>query len=162
MSALIFYIIIYSILTVLLFSLLVFSIITQVNFPAFIANWTSSSLRNYTFIISFTLVLFSIAGIPPLAGFFSKMTILLAIIAQKYYITALFIVIVSSIGCFYYIRLIKTFFFIKTSKISFWISSSKRQAIELPIGVLMFLNLTFCVYPDLLSLVATSLSLILL
>ena len=31
-----------------------------------------AGLKNYTFVISFTLVLFSIAGIPPLAGFFSK------------------------------------------------------------------------------------------
>ena len=39
---------------------------------------------NYTFVISFTLVLFAIAGIPPLAGFFSKFLILLSIIIQGY------------------------------------------------------------------------------
>jgi NADH:ubiquinone oxidoreductase subunit 2 (subunit N) len=37
-SSLIFYVVIYSALTILLFSLLIFSIITQKNFPAFIAN----------------------------------------------------------------------------------------------------------------------------
>jgi len=37
-GSLIFYIFIYSGLTVLLFSLLIFSVVTQVNFPAFIAN----------------------------------------------------------------------------------------------------------------------------
>lgn len=44
-GSLIFYIMIYSGLTVLLFSLLIFSMVTQSNFPAFIANWTSSGDR---------------------------------------------------------------------------------------------------------------------
>jgi len=112
-NSLIFYIVIYACLTILMFSLLIFSVITQTNFPGFIANWTSSGLRNYVFVISFALVLFSISGIPPLAGFFSKLMILLSLIAQEYYVTGLVIVIISSIASFYYIRLIKTFFFYK-------------------------------------------------
>jgi NADH-quinone oxidoreductase subunit N len=160
-SSLIFYIVIYSVLTILLFSLLIFSIITQLNFPAFIANWTSSGIRNYTFVISFTVCLFSIAGIPPLAGFFSKLMILLSLITQEYYVTGLVIVIISSVASFYYIRLIKTFFFVKTSKNNFWISTPKRQFSEFNIGFLLFLNLAFCIYPELLSLVATVLSLVL-
>jgi NADH-quinone oxidoreductase subunit N len=67
-NSLIFYVVIYSGLTVLLFSLLIFSIISVTNFPVYLSNWTSAGLKNYTFVISFTLVLFSIAGIPPLAG----------------------------------------------------------------------------------------------
>jgi NADH:ubiquinone oxidoreductase subunit 2 (subunit N) len=132
--------------------LLIFSIITQKNFPAFIANWTSAGLRNYVFVISFTLALFSISGIPPLAGFFSKLMILLSLIAKQHYITSLVIVIVSSIASFYYIRLIKTFFFVKTSKINLWISSTKRQNGEFNIGLFFFLNIAFCLYPELLSL----------
>jgi NADH-quinone oxidoreductase subunit N len=160
-SSLIFYVVVYSGLTILLFSLLIFSIITQENFPAFIANWTSSGLRNYVFIISFTLVLFSIAGIPPLAGFFSKLMVLLSLIAKQHYITSLVIVIVSSIASFYYIRLIKTFFFVKTSKNNLWISSTKRHCGELSVGIFFFLNLTFCFYPEFLSLVSGTLSLVL-
>jgi NADH-quinone oxidoreductase subunit N len=161
MSSLIFYIVIYSGLTILLFSLLIFAITTQSNFPAFIANWTSSGTRNYVFIISFTLVLFSIAGVPPLAGFFSKLLILLSLITQEYYVTGLVIVIISSIASFYYIRLIKTFFFVKTSKNNFWISTTKRHGSEFNIGCLMCLNLMFCLYPELLSLISTTLSLVL-
>jgi NADH:ubiquinone oxidoreductase subunit 2 (subunit N) len=37
-NSLVFYIMVYSVLTILLFSLLIFSIITQSNFPAYIAN----------------------------------------------------------------------------------------------------------------------------
>jgi NADH-quinone oxidoreductase subunit N len=68
------------------------------------------------FAISFTFTLFSIAGIPPFVGFFSKFLVLLQLVSQNYIITALVIVIISSIACFYYIRLIKTFYFIKTTK----------------------------------------------
>jgi NADH-quinone oxidoreductase subunit N len=160
-SSFIFYIIVYSGLTILLFSLLIFSILTQSNFPAYIANWTSSGLRNYVFVISFTLVLFSISGIPPLAGFFSKFLILLSLITQKFYVTSLIIVIISSVASFYYIRLIKTFFFVKTSRNNFWISTAKRQGSEFNIGLLPFFNLTLCFSIDFLSLFSMSLSLVL-
>jgi NADH-quinone oxidoreductase subunit N len=66
--------------------------------------------------ISFSLVLFSISGIPPLAGFFSKLAILTSVISYQYYFTSITVVILSSIASFYYIRLIKTFFFVKTGK----------------------------------------------
>jgi NADH-quinone oxidoreductase subunit N len=160
-SSLIFYILVYSTLTILVFSILIFAILTQVNFPAFLANWTSSGVRNYVFVISFTLVLFSLAGVPPLAGFFSKLQILLSLVAQQYYVIGLIIVIVSSISSFYYIRLIKTFFFVKTSKNNFWISPAKRQNTEFLIGVLLFFNLTFCLFPELFSLISLTLGLIL-
>jgi NADH-quinone oxidoreductase subunit N len=157
-NSLIFYVLIYSALTVLLFSLLIFAIVTQKNFPAYIANWTSSSLRNYVFVISLTVVLFSIAGIPPLAGFFSKLSILLSIVMDQFYVTALVIVIISSIASFYYIRLIKSFFFVKTRKNNFWIASSKRQGLELNVGLLMFFNLAFATHPELISLMSSTLS----
>jgi NADH-quinone oxidoreductase subunit N len=154
-NSLIFYIVIYSLLTILLFSVLIFAIISQKNFPAYIANWTSCSLRNYIFIITFTLVLFSIAGIPPLAGFFSKLGVLTSIIVNEYYVTALVIVIISSVASFYYIRLIKTFFFVKTRKNNLWISNSKRPIMEFNIGVLLFFNVAFWFHPELLSLMST-------
>ena len=76
-------------------------------------------LKNSVFLITFSLILFSIGGIPPLAGFFSKFLILLSFITKQYYVTAIVIVLISSVACFYYIRLIKTFFFVKSSKNSF-------------------------------------------
>jgi NADH-quinone oxidoreductase subunit N len=115
-NSLIFYLVIYSGLTIILFSILIFASTTSQNFPAFIANWTSTGLRNYIFIISFSFVLFSIAGIPPLAGFFSKFMIIFSLITQEYYVISLVIVIISSIACFYYIRMIKAFFFVKTNR----------------------------------------------
>jgi len=76
-------------------------------------------LKNYLFSITFALILFSIAGVPPLAGFFSKFMILLSAVGQEYFFTSLLVILMSSVACFYYIRLIKIFFFTKTSKNDF-------------------------------------------
>jgi len=161
-KTLIFYLMIYSVLTILLFSLLIFAIISIVRFPGYLASWTSSGLKNYVFVMSFALTLFSIAGIPPLAGFFSKFLILFSFISQEYLLTSVTIVLISSVACFYYIRLIKTFFFVKSSKNSFWISSTKRQHSEYIIGTLLFFNMFFVFRPELFSSFSTLISITLL
>jgi NADH-quinone oxidoreductase subunit N len=73
-------------------------------------------MKNSIFTIAFAFALFSVAGIPPLAGFFSKFFVLLSVIGNGYFITAIFVIILSTIGCFYYIRLIKIFYFINDRK----------------------------------------------
>ena len=161
-KTLIFYLMIYSVLTIILFSLLIFAIISIVRFPGYLASWTSSGLKNYVFVMSFALTLFSIAGIPPLAGFFSKFLILFSFISQEYLLTSVTIVLISSVACFYYIRLIKTFFFVKSSKNSFWVSSTKRQHSEYIIGTLLFFNMFFVFRPELFSSFSTLISITLL
>jgi NADH-quinone oxidoreductase subunit N len=147
-KALILYICIYAFLTILLFSILIFSTISTPIHPKYLSNLASLGLKNYLFAITFSLILFSISGIPPLAGFFSKFFILLSIIAQKYYITSFVIILISSIACFYYIRLIKIFFFVKTSKSTFWLSNSSKLNTEIIISPLLFFNICFFIRPD--------------
>jgi NADH-quinone oxidoreductase subunit N len=58
--------------------------------------------------------LFSMAGIPPLVGFYAKLAVLQALIAsgQGLYIAlAVFAVIMSLIGAFYYLRVVKVMYF---------------------------------------------------
>jgi NADH-quinone oxidoreductase subunit N len=126
-KAIVIYIVIYSLLSVLLFSFLIFVSTSHQNFPKYLINWTSFGLKNYFAALTFTMVMFSIAGIPPLAGFFSKFFVLLAAITNNYLITSFIVIIISSIACFYYIRLIKIFFFSANSKNSFWLSSLKPK-----------------------------------
>jgi NADH:ubiquinone oxidoreductase subunit 2 (subunit N) len=64
----------------------------------------------------------------------------------------------SSVACFYYIRLIKIFFFTKTSKNGFWLSNVKKQNTEILIGFLLFFNSFFFLRPDLLSNFSTAVS----
>jgi len=58
--------------------------------------------------------LFSMAGIPPLVGFYAKLAVLQALVAsgQALYIAlAVFAVIMSLIGAFYYLRVVKVMYF---------------------------------------------------
>jgi NADH-quinone oxidoreductase subunit N len=57
------------------------------------------------------VLLFSLAGIPPLAGFFAKFFVLNAAIKQGMYIYAVIAVIASVIAAFYYLRIVKVMYF---------------------------------------------------
>jgi len=57
------------------------------------------------------IFMFSMAGIPPLAGFFSKLYIFLAAIEAEFYGLAVIGVLSSVVGAFYYLRIIKVVYF---------------------------------------------------
>lgn len=61
--------------------------------------------------ICLTILTFSLAGVPPLAGFFAKFYIFLAIIQQKIYYLAVVGLISAVIAAFYYLRIIKVIYF---------------------------------------------------
>ena len=94
-----------------------------------------SSLKESNILLAFfmSLFLFSMAGIPPLAGFYGKFYIFLALVNSKFYLLALIGVLFSVISSFYYIRLIKLLFF--NSIISFFFYKN-----------FVFKNLFFIIY----------------
>jgi proton-translocating NADH-quinone oxidoreductase, chain N len=57
------------------------------------------------------LSMFSLAGIPPLAGFYAKLAVLQALIGAGYLWVAVFAVVMSLIGAFYYLRVVKVAYF---------------------------------------------------
>lgn len=60
------------------------------------------------------ICLFSMAGIPPLVGFYAKLSVLQALVASGhslYIALAVFAVIMSLIGAFYYLRVVKVMYF---------------------------------------------------
>ena len=61
--------------------------------------------------VCLTILTFSLAGIPPLAGFFAKFYIFLAIIQQKIYYLAVVGLLSAVIAAFYYLRIIKVIYF---------------------------------------------------
>ncbi len=61
--------------------------------------------------LALAAVLFSMAGIPPLAGFFAKLYVLSAAVDSGLYVLAVVGVLASVISCFYYLRLIKLMYF---------------------------------------------------
>lgn len=61
--------------------------------------------------LCFSIGLLSMAGIPPLAGFFSKFLIILSGVENHQYFVIFIAILASIISCFYYIRIIKIIFF---------------------------------------------------
>jgi len=63
--------------------------------------------------LSLLVILFSLAGIPPLAGFFAKFYIFTAVIEQSMYFLAIVGLLSTVIAAFYYLRIIKIIYFDK-------------------------------------------------
>ena len=63
--------------------------------------------------LSMLVILFSLAGIPPLAGFFAKFYIFIAVIEQSMYFLAIVGLLSTVIAAFYYLRIIKIIYFDK-------------------------------------------------
>ena len=66
--------------------------------------------------LSFLIILFSLAGIPPLAGFFAKFYIFVAVIEAKMYLLAVVGLVTTVISAFYYLRIIKVIYFDRPNK----------------------------------------------
>jgi NADH-quinone oxidoreductase subunit N len=58
-----------------------------------------------------TVMMFSLAGIPPLAGFFAKYFVFMAAIEAQLYALAIIGVLASVVGAYYYLRVIKLMWF---------------------------------------------------
>ena len=65
---------------------------------------------------SFLIILFSLAGIPPLAGFFAKFYIFMSVISAEMYMLAIIGLVTTVVSAFYYLRIIKIIYFDKPKK----------------------------------------------
>jgi NADH-quinone oxidoreductase subunit N len=63
----------------------------------------------YAFV--FAMLMFSLAGIPPLAGFFAKFYVFLAAVQAGLYPLAVIGVVASVVGAYYYVRIVKIIYF---------------------------------------------------
>ena len=63
------------------------------------------------YLYHYLLILFSLAGIPPLAGFFAKFYIFKSVIEQSMYFLAIVGLLSTVIAAFYYLRIIKVIYF---------------------------------------------------
>lgn len=57
--------------------------------------------------IMLTIVMFSLAGIPPFSGFIAKFNILAAIVAKKYYVLAIIAGLNSVVSIYYYLKIVR-------------------------------------------------------
>ena len=79
-----------------------------------IADMAGLNQRSPLFAGILAVCLFSMAGVPPLVGFYAKLSVLQALVASgetAYIVLAVFAVMMSLIGAFYYLRVVKVMYF---------------------------------------------------
>jgi len=69
------------------------------------------SKTDFPLAVLFAIFMFSMAGVPPMAGFFGKLYVFLAAVQSGLWTLAIIGMLTSIIGCFYYLRVIKVMFF---------------------------------------------------
>ena len=106
------YISIYLIMTLAFFSCL-FMLRKKNVFYEKIDDLSGLSTNHPILSLALLIVLFSLAGIPPLAGFFAKFYIFMAVIEQSMYFLAIVGLLSTVVAAFYYLRIIKTIYFDK-------------------------------------------------
>ena len=97
---------------------------------------------------SMLILLFSIAGVPPLLGFYGKFFLFMLSLKTKLYWIAIIFVIFSTISVFYYIRLIKLIYFNRSSGWVFFNEIPFSAAFV--ISLITLLNCLFFLNPDIL------------
>jgi NADH-quinone oxidoreductase subunit N len=76
-----------------------------------ISDLAGLSRTNPVLAFMFAMLLFSLAGIPPLAGFFAKFYVFLAAVQAGLYPLAVIGVLASVVGAYYYLRIVKIMYF---------------------------------------------------
>nr|YP_010394981.1 NADH dehydrogenase subunit 2 [Phytophthora cambivora]DAZ89418.1 TPA_asm: NADH dehydrogenase subunit 2 [Phytophthora cambivora] len=94
------------------------------------------------------LNIFSLAGIPPLAGFFAKLFIFFSAIKNNYFSLVFFGIIISVLSSFYYLKIIKIIYFEKILRKMYISQLNKMQSIILLINTQFILFLFL--YPNIL------------
>ena len=113
-----------------------------------ISDLSGISKKNPILAISFLVILFSLAGIPPLGGFFAKFYVFTAVVEQNMYALAIIGLLTTVISAFYYLKIIKTIYF-DDSVITF--DAAKNKFAQLSILISCSILLTFFLYPSALN-----------
>jgi NADH-quinone oxidoreductase subunit N len=108
-----------------------------------ISDLAGLSRSNPAMAFLLSMLLFSLAGIPPLAGFFAKFYVFLAAINAGLYVLAVIGVLTSVIGAYYYLAIVKVMYFDEPQR-SFDPMPREQAAV---LGVAGLFNLLFFAYP---------------
>ena len=111
-SAAMFYIIVYALIYLGVFGVVLLLSSEGIEFDN-IADFRGLGARSPLFATIMATFMFSIAGLPPTAGFYAKFLVLNAMVGKGYIGLAVLILLFSVVGAFYCLKIIKTMFFDK-------------------------------------------------
>ena len=103
--------------------------------------------------LCFLIILFSLAGIPPLAGFFAKFYVFMAVIESEMYTLAIIGLVTTVISAFYYLRIIKIIYFDRPKKP---FEENYDWGLKISLILSSILLLIYFVYPSILTNVVSS------
>ena len=119
-----------------------------------ISDLSGISKKHPLLAVSFLIILFSLAGIPPLGGFFAKFYVFMSVLEKEMYTLAIIGLLTTVISAFYYLKIIKTIYF-DENKLSF--DQVKSVTISGTILISCTLLVTFFLYPSFLNNIVNSL-----
>ena len=119
-----------------------------------ISDLSGISKKSPLLAISLLIILFSLAGIPPLGGFFAKFYIFTAVLEKQMYFLAIIGLLTTVISAYYYLRIIKTIYF-DESVIT--LDEVKNKSAKVTILISCSILLTFFLYPSFLNIIVNSL-----
>ncbi|OQW53784.1 MAG: NADH:ubiquinone oxidoreductase subunit N [Proteobacteria bacterium SG_bin9] len=117
-----------------------------------ISDFAGLSRTNPLLAFFFAMLLFSLAGIPPLAGFFAKFYVFLAAIKANLFALAVIGVVTSVVGAFYYLTIIKVMYFDEPKGAV----DPVRGELRTVLAVAGLFNMLFFIYPAPLVAAATT------
>ena len=111
----------------------------------YITDFSSFANNNFATVILLTLILFSMAGIPPLVGFFGKYYLFLSLYNAKFYSLVLAGMFTSLLSSYYYLRIIKQMLFEAKKKNTtiFVFESEKNQIVDIILWAIILPFLLF-------------------
>jgi len=144
-SAVLFYMIIYIVMSIGIYSIII-SIRTKDKSIEikYLKELIGLSKNNPLLSISFAMILFSMAGIPPLAGFFSKLYLFASAMNANMFNLALIGILTSVIGTVYYIYIIRLMYFEKTNSWLYFVQINKP--LSMLIGSTLIVLLLLFIY----------------
>ncbi|MFW5426861.1 MAG: NADH-quinone oxidoreductase subunit NuoN [Methylophagaceae bacterium] len=114
-AAAMFYALVYSLMSLGGFGMII--LLSRQGFEADnIDDYKGLSQRNPWYALMMLILMFSMAGIPPLVGFYAKLTVIKAVVDINLISVAIVAVLMSVIGAFYYLRIIKVMYFDKAEQ----------------------------------------------
>ena len=119
-----------------------------------ISDLSGISKKHPILAISLLIILFSLAGVPPLGGFFAKFYVFLAVVENEMYALAIIGLLTTVMSAFYYLKIIKTIYF-DDNVITF--ETSKNTIAQVSIFTSCTILITFFLYPSVLNNLVSSL-----